>query len=348
MTKLGIIFGGQSSEYSISLLSASSLLKNINKDKYDLHLIGINQKGETFYYKGSIENIEKDLWNNPDDCIPCAFVKGGIQLLNSTLKKIELEVVFPMVHGKNAEDGTLQGLLEINNIKRVGCGTLSSAMCMDKEITHILCERENIMCAKYVCLTKTSTLSFEEILKQFPLPWIVKPCNAGSSYGVSKVNCKEEFEKAVKEAFKYDGRGKILVEEFIKAREISCAVLGNNDLITGAVDEVVTKREFYDFDAKYQLDQTEIHCPAHISEQEQNEVKELAKKVFRVMNCRGFARVDTFMKEDGSIILNEVNTIPGFTSTSHFPTMMKAVGVEYGDLIDKLVDLSKETEVGNI
>ena len=348
MTKLGVIFGGQSSEYSISLLSASSLLKNIHKDKYELHLIGINQKGESFYYKGSIEDIEKDKWNNPKDSIPCAFVKGGIQLLDNSLQKISLDTVFPVVHGKNAEDGTLQGLLEINNIKCVGCGTLSSAMCMDKEITHILCERNNIPCAKYVCLRNNNVLSFEEVSKHFPLPWIVKPCNAGSSYGVSKVNSKEEYEKAVKEAFKYDGRGKILVEEFVKAREISCGVLGNNELITGAVDEVVTKREFYDFEAKYQLDKTEIHCPAHISKQKQNEVKELAKKVFKTMNCRGFARVDTFMREDESIILNEINTIPGFTSTSHFPTMMKAIGIEYGDLIDKLVELSKEHEVGNI
>lgn len=346
--KLGIIFGGQSSEYSVSLHSASSFLRQIHKEKYELILIGITQKGEPYLYNGTVDDLEHDHWLTKETCIPCAFVKGGIKLLDESLKTIELDCVFPVVHGKNAEDGTLQGLLEINNIKYVGCGTLSSAMCMDKEITHILCEDNNIPCAKYVRMFDNEKLSFEEVNELFPLPWIVKPCNAGSSYGVSKVNNKEEYELAVKEAFKYDGRGKILVEEFVEGREIGCAVLGNKELIAGSIDEIATKKDLFDFAAKYQMDQTEIYCPAHITEEQFKTAQELAKKVYKTMNCRGFARVDMFVRNDGSIILNEVNTIPGLTSTSRYPTMMKEIGIEFGDLIDKLVELAKETEVGNI
>lgn len=346
--KLGVIFGGQSSEYSVSLHSVSSMLRQIHKDKYDLILIGISQKGEPFYYKGTVEDIESDKWNNSKDCTPCAFVKGGIVLLDSTLKKIELDCVFPVVHGKNAEDGTLQGLLEVNNIKYVGCGTLSSAVCMDKEFTHILCESANIPCAKYVCFKENDKIDFNEVEKLFPTPWIVKPCNAGSSYGVCKVSTKDEFHEAIFQAFKYDGRGKILVEECIVGSEVGCAVLGNETLIIGSVDQVDTSKELFDFAAKYQMDQTKLICPAKISREQFKKVQQMARDVYRVLNCRGFARVDMFALQDGSVILNEVNTIPGLTSTSRYPTMMKEIGIDFGDLIDKLVSLAIETETGNI
>ena len=148
--------------------------------------------------------------------------------------------------------------------------------------------------------------------------------------------------------FKYDGRGKILVEEFITGRELTCGIIGNKELIAGVADEIVTDREFYDFDAKYKLDKTKIVCPANISDAKQKEIQELAKKIYKTMNCRGFARVDFFIKKDDTVMFNEINTIPGFTPTSHFPPQMKAVGIEYDELIDKLVELANETEVGNI
>lgn len=348
MKSLGVIFGGQSSEYSVSLHSASSFLRKIHKDKYDIHLIGISQEGEFFYYTGSVEDLEEDKWNTKDKCTPCSFIKGGVILLDSSLKKIKLDCVFPVVHGKNGEDGTLQGLFEVNNIKYVGCGTLSSAVCMDKEFTHIICESANIPCAKYVCITEEDKTTFEDIEKLFPLPWIVKPCNAGSSYGVSKVSNKKEFEEARKIAFKYDGRGKILVEEFVVGSEIGCAVLGNKTIIAGSIDQVDTTKELFDFAAKYQMDQTKIICPANISEEQFKKAQNLAKDVYQVLNCRGFSRVDMFALKDGSVVLNEVNTIPGLTSTSRYPTMMNEIGINFGDLIDKLVDLAIETEVGNI
>ena len=347
MTKLGIVFGGQSSEYSVSLHSVSSLLRQIHKEKYELILIGITKDGKSYLYNGSVDDIEHDHWFG-DNCIPCSFCKGGIILNDSSLKKIDLDVVFPVVHGKNCEDGTLQGLFEVNNIHFVGCGTLASSMCMDKEITHILCDSEGIPCSKYICLRKNEEVSPEEIEKVIPLPWIVKPCNAGSSYGVSKVNKIEEFNKAREEAFKYDGRGKILVEEFVEGKEIGCAVLGNDDLFIGSIDEIDTKKEFFDFGAKYELEETEILCPAPISEEQFRIAQTMAAKVYKTMNCQGFARIDMFVRKDGSIILNEVNTIPGLTATSRYPSMMKEVGLEFSDLIDKLVDLARENNVGNI
>lgn len=348
MTKLGVIFGGQSSEYSVSLHSVSSFLKQIHKEKYELYLIGVSQDGHFYLYNGSYEDIEHDKWLNKDTCIPCSFIKGGIILLDFSFKRIALDCVFPVVHGKNGEDGTLQGLLEVNNIHYVGCNTLSSSMCMDKEITHILCERADIPCAKYICLKENDIKTVEDIKKLFPLPWLVKPCNAGSSYGVTKVNNESEFDNAIKEAFKYDGRGKILVEEFIEGRELGCAVLGNKEITVGSIDEIDTKKELFDFAAKYEMDKTEIHCPARISDKEFKTAQELARKVYITMNCSGFARVDMFIKKDGSIILNEVNTIPGLTSTSRYPTMMKQIGIEFPDLIDKLVELAEENSIGNI
>ena len=347
MTRLGIIFGGQSSEYSVSLHSVSSLLRQFHKDKYEITLIGITKDGKSYLYNGSVDDIEHDRWLN-DNCIPCSFCKGGIILNDSSSKKIELDVAFPVVHGKNCEDGTLQGMLEVNNIHFVGCGTLSSAMCMDKEITHILCDNEGIPCAKYICMKQGEEVDPKEIEKVIPLPWIVKSCNAGSSYGVNKVHTLDEFEYAKNEAFKYDGRGKLLVEEFVEGKEIGCAVLGNKELFVGSLDEIDTKKELFDFGAKYELEDTQIICPARLSEEQTRIAQTLAIKVYKTMNCRGFARVDMFVRKDGSIILNEINTIPGLTSASRYPTMMKEVGIEFGDLIDKLVDLAKENNVGSI
>lgn len=350
MIKLGVVFGGQSSEYSVSLHSTASFLRKIHENKYEIYLIGISQEGEPYYYKGSIEDLEEDKWKNEEKCTPCAFVKGGIVLLNDSLRKIDLDCVFPVVHGKNGEDGTLQGLFEVNNIKYVGCGTLSSAICMDKEFTHIICESANIPCARYICIRSKNRndITFEDIEKLFPLPWIVKPCNAGSSYGVTKVSNRAEFEEAKNIAFKYDGRGKILVEECVVGNEIGCAVLGNEVIIAGSVDQVDTTKELFDFAAKYQMDQTKIICPAKISREQFKAAQQLARDVYRALDCRGFARVDMFGLKDGSVMLNEINTIPGLTATSRYPTMMNEIGIDFGDLIDKLIDLAIETEVGNI
>lgn len=343
-TKLGVAFGGQSSEYSVSLHSVASFLRQIHQDEYEMTLIGIDQQGQPWIVEEDIDAIEHDHWK--EKAVPAAWVHKGIQPLDGS-GKIELDIVFPVLHGKNGEDGCIQGLLEMMNIKFVGCDVLGSAMCMDKEIMHILLKEAGIGAADYLCLKKDAPQpSFAEIEKQIPLPWIVKPCNAGSSYGVSFVSTPEEFEKAKEEAFKYDGRGKILVEKTIDGFEIGCAVMGNEELFAGSVDEIETGGAFFDFEGKYDMKDSNIYCPARIAPEKIEEARELAKKAYRVMNCRGMARVDMFYQPDGTIVINELNTIPGFTATSRYPTMMKEAGVEFPDLIDRLIDLGLQTEVG--
>lgn len=341
---LGVIFGGQSSEYGVSLHSAGSFLHQIHEESYNIVKIGIDQEGVFYLYEGPIADIEHDKWQA--HATPCAWVHKGVLNL-VTQQIIELDCIFPILHGKNGEDGCIQGLMELMNIRYVGCDVLASAMCMDKEIMHIICKEAEIPCADYICLHKTEEVpSFETVQKRIPLPWIIKPCNAGSSYGVHKVETKEQYEAAVADAFKYDGRGKCLIEKTVEGFEIGCAVKGNDVVTTGSCDEIEITRGVFDFEGKYELVGSNIYCPARIDEDTFARAKELAKKVYRALNCMGMARVDMFVQPDKSIVLNEVNTIPGFTSTSRYPSMMAAAGIEFPELIDQLIALAMEREVG--
>ncbi len=342
---LGVIFGGQSSEYSVSLHSAASFLRQVHTDKYILTMIGIDQEGHFYKYDGDIDSIEHDQWK--EKATPCAWINQGILVLSQPQETVQLDVVFPILHGKNGEDGCIQGLLELMNIHYVGCDVMASAIAMDKEIMHILCDQANIPCAPYVCLHENeSNLSFEEIETKIPLPWVIKPCNAGSSYGVHFVENKEQFQSAITDAWKYDGRGKLLVEKAVDGFEIGCAVMGNKVVQTGSCDEIETKGEIFDFDGKYDMKGAHIYCPARISEETFAQAQDLAKRTYKAMNCLGMARVDMFVLNDGRLILNELNTIPGFTATSRYPSMMKEAGLEFPDLIDQLISLAMERETG--
>ncbi len=344
--KLGVLFGGQSSEYSVSLHSAGSFLKQLHSDKYDTSLIGIAQDGTFYLYEGDIDHIEHDNWKEGARVI--AWIPGGFVTIDDG-KKHPLDVVFPVLHGKNGEDGSMQGLLQVLDLPYVGCDVLSSAMCMDKEVMHQICQVEDIPAAEWISLHEGEKQpSFEEIKEKLPLPWVVKPCNAGSSYGVHFVETREQFEDAVKDAFFYDGRGKVLVEKAVEGFEIGCAVMGNNDVFAGNVDEIETNAPIFDFDGKYQMVGSAIYCPARIGQEKRDEARALAKKVYKALNCSGMARVDMFYQPDGTIILNEVNTIPGFTSSSRWPTMMKEAGVAFPDAIDRLIELALEKPVGRI
>lgn len=336
--RLGVIFGGQSSEYSVSLHSAGSFLRSIHSDRYEVVMIGISLDGGFYHYTGDLDALEHDHWQ--EKATPIAWVHKGIYVLESQTK-IDLDCVFPILHGKNGEDGSIQGMMNILDLPVAGCDVLGSAICMDKEVMHRLMDLSGLPAAKYICLHENEPLpSFKSLCKQIPLPWVIKPCNAGSSYGVSFVDNEEQFKKAAKEAFHYDGRGKILIEEAIDGFEIGCAVLGDQSLITGEIDEIEMAGKVFDFEGKYEMKDSAIYCPARISTQKAQEAKELAKKIFRVLECRDMARVDMFIDADGRILLNEVNTIPGFTATSRYPTMMKEAGIPFGDLIDRLVDLA--------
>lgn len=349
--KLAIIFGGKSSEYPVSLHSAGSLIHQINKERYDLMFVGISKDGTWYAYDGDIESIEHDTWLNKEHCKRCVLScssddKGFFVLNNGSYELVKVDCIFPVLHGKNGEDGTIQGLFELSGIPYVGCGHMSSAVCMDKEMTHIILEHANVPCAPYMCIYEEENLDyhkvFEDAKETLELPIFIKPANAGSSFGIHKMDSFEGFEEAMKDAFYHDGKGKVILETTIDGFEIGCAVMGNKEIFAGSVDEIQTSAPFFDYEGKYQMVDSEIFCPARIDQDLFEQAREIAKKAYRALNCKGMTRVDMFVTSAHTIVLNEVNTIPGFTATSRYPSMMKEAGIAFPDLLDKLVDLAME------
>lgn len=345
---LGVVFGGASSEYEISLLSATSVLKNINTEQYNIHKIGITKDGEMFYYEGSNSSIAKNTWLK-GKCTPCVIspdrAHHGLILLKEPVEIIRLDCVFPVLHGKNGEDGTIQGLLAMANIPFVGCDTISSAMCMDKCYTHMILDTKGIKTAPFKMITpdkyfKSGASFIESAGESLGYPCFVKPANAGSSVGVSKAHNAEELKEGIEYAFFHDK--KVLVEKNIVGKEIECAVLGNSRPIASCLGEIEPCNDFYDYDAKYLANKTETRVPARISEDDAKKIKSVALKAYKAMGCSGFSRIDFFLTEDGEIILNEINTIPGFTAISMYPQLFENSGVPYPVLIDKLINFAME------
>lgn len=344
-TIVACIFGGCSSEYNVSLASASSVIKNINKNKYELILVGITKKGDFYLYNGDINKIENDEWFDDKYCkkvtISSNRTDHGLILLDGSNKIIPIDIVLPILHGKNGEDGRLQGLLELADIKYVGCDMESSLIAMDKYLAHKLVEQEGILTPKSYLFNKYDTK--EEIKKKIQslnYPIFVKPLKAGSSFGITKVSNKGKLNNAIDLAFTYDD--KIIIEEEIKGFEVGCAILGNNSLIIGEVDEIELTDGFFDYEEKYTLKTSKIHLPARLDANERNKIKDVALKIYRILSCSGFARVDMFYTEDKKIVFNEVNTIPGFTSHSRYPSMLKEAGYSFEEIIDKLISLGQE------
>ncbi len=350
--KLAVIFGGKSSEYPVSLHSSASLLSQLHQDRYELLLIGITKTGKWLHYHGSIEDLEHDHWEqHPDNCavvLSCSTADRGFLELreDGTYQHLPVDCLFPVLHGKNGEDGTIQGLFELSGVPYVGCDHMSSAICMDKEMTHIICEHANIPCAPYMAVyereAKDETALYHEAQQRLGVPFFIKPCNAGSSFGVHKVHDFEEFTPALQDAFYHDGRGKVIFEATIDGFEIGCAVMGNEELFTGSVDEIETSAELFDYAGKYEMVDAAIHCPARIDQAMFDQAQEMAKQAYRAMNCVGMTRVDMFVTKDQRLIFNELNTVPGFTDTSRYPTMMKEAGIPFSDLIDRLIELAIE------
>lgn len=339
--KVACLFGGCSSEYDISLLSATSVIKNINKDKYECIMIGITRNGDFYLYTGNIDDIEKDKWFSKNTCRKITFSTNrsdhGVILLD-TFETISIDIVFPILHGKNGECGRLQGLLELIDIPFVGCSMLSSAICMDKYLSKELVKEKGILVPKSRSFTNYDNI--EEIIKnisdlEFPL--YIKPIKAGSSCGITKVNKNEELNKAIEFAFSYDDS--IIIEEEIKGFEVGCAILGNNNLIIGEVDEIDLPNDFFDYNMKYKSSTNRIILPANLSQNERNRIKETALKIYNTLYCEGFARVDMFYTENKEIIFNEVNTIPGCTSHSRFPAMLNYIGYDFSKMIDTIIEL---------
>lgn len=339
---IAIIFGGASSEYNVSLQSAYSVITNLNKDRYRPVLIGITNKGQWFCFSGDYEKIRNDTWCNSIDSTPAMFSpdygKQSLLILEKeTLSSIHIDAVFPVLHGKNGEDGTLQGLLELTGIPIVGCGSLSSALCMDKDRAHKLVHAAGIRVPKSLVMDKQSDMKHARLFANYiGYPLYVKPVRSGSSYGVTKVGNPCKLEQAAALAFQYDDQ--IILEENIEGFEVGCAVLGKKELIVGEVDEIELSGGFFDFTEKYTLKSSTIHVPARISPKKAQEIKEIGKQIYCILGCSGFARVDLFLTSNQEIVFNEVNTIPGFTEHSRYPKMMSAAGYSFTEILDTLID----------
>lgn len=344
--KVMVLFGGCSSEYSVSLESASAVLRHLDREKYEPVMVGITQTGNWLHYTGAVENIEDDTWQTCGPCVSAVLSPDReshrLWLFKETgPETVEIDVAFPVLHGKNGEDGTVQGLLALAGIPMAGCGVLASALCMDKDRAHRLAWDAGVRVPKALVLERDHRQeTLREFAREVGYPLFVKPVKAGSSYGVTRVEDAAVLAEAVALAFQFDDQ--VIVEENIEGFEVGCAVLGNDTLLTGEVDEIELSGGFFDFTEKYTLKTSAIHVPARITPGKALEIKETAKVIYQALGCRGFARVDMFLTPQGEIVFNEVNTIPGFTAHSRYPGMMRAVGIEFPELLDRILTLAVE------
>ncbi|WP_155669429.1 D-alanine--D-alanine ligase [Ornithinibacillus caprae] len=348
--KVGIIFGGKSAEHEVSLQSAKNIVDAIDKEKYEVVLIGIDKEGKWHLndqssYLLNAENPKLIQLNKSNDNI--AIVPGSTdnQLIHAgnAVNLDQLDVVFPIVHGTLGEDGSLQGMLRIANLPFVGPSVLGSSICMDKDIAKRLLQGAGINVAKGFTFSKVKRpkINYEDIKQYLGTPMFIKPANQGSSVGVSKVTTEEEFEKAVDSAFQYDN--KIVIEETVIGREIECSVLGNEDPMASVPGEILPQTEFYSYESKY-IDEkgAELAIPAELSDEMIKKVQETAIKAFETLQCEGLARVDFFLTAEGELYVNEVNTLPGFTKISMYPKLWEISGIAYSELISKLIELAIE------
>lgn len=339
--KVVCLFGGVSSEYSVSLQSAVSIIEHFPTQKFDLAKVGISKDGRWFLGDFNCMEIADDSWMNREDAteVTPGNRKNSSLIECMTQNPIKVDTVIHCIHGKYGEDGIIQALLEVSGIKYVGSGILSSAACYDKEITHRLMKVEDIRMADYEVIARhqIDQTEYQNIVEKLGLPMIIKPSREGSSYGVSVVRDYVQFNEGLRDAWKYDH--KVLVEKFIKGIEIGCAIaMIKGELITGVCDEIELHTEFFDFDAKYKFKNASIHCPARIDDNFASQIQQLAKRIFIKMECQDLARIDFFLGQDSRIYLNEINTIPGLTSHSRFPSMMKQVGIGFTDLIEQMIN----------
>ena len=343
MKKVLVIFGGCSTEYEVSLTSAAAVLAVLDRSRYEVLYMGITREGQVFYYEGKEEKIEKDTWQEAD-CYPATIsMTRGIPTLwverEGRLDKLNFDIAFPILHGKCGEDGTLQGLLEMAGIPLAGCGMESSVIGMDKVLAHTLVSLAGIRVPKSVSINSLAEYDKkQDEIETLGLPLFVKPVRAGSSFGISRVVKWEDMESAVKEAFSHDKT--VVIEESINGFEVGCAVMGNEELILGRVDEIELSQGFFDYEEKYTLKTSAIHMPARITQEEEQQIRETAAKIYRTLGCRGFTRVDMFFTDEKEIVFNEVNTIPGFTSHSRFPNMMKGIGMDFAGVVNKVLELA--------
>lgn len=348
---IALVFGGQSSEHEVSLMSAKSIYDAIDKERYNVKLIGIDKTGQ--WYLGDRatflleENNPKLIALNKDNATAIIPRTANSQITlfspehNQSQEKID--VFFNIIHGSTGEDGAIQGLFEMLGAAYVGAGVLGSAIGMDKEIMKRLLLSAELPVGNFTAIKKhqLDDLDLESITQSHQFPFFVKPANAGSSVGVSKAKNHEELVTAINKAFQFDN--KILIEEYINGREIECALLGNHDPLASVCGEIVPHHEFYSYEAKY-IDENgaALKIPAEIPPDIQKQIQEYAIKAFQILECRGLARVDFFLTQDNKIYINEINTLPGFTKISMYPKLWEATGLPYSQLIDRLIQLALE------
>ncbi len=347
---VAVIFGGVSSEHDVSLASAENVINSIPTDKYTVYKIGITKDGRWFKYDGPTD-LKNSKWESHESCVSACILpdraKKGITVFEKDgVRTIEIDCVFPILHGKNGEDGTMQGLMELAGIPCVGCDMISSAMSMDKAVTNTIMDYAGIPQAKWLAVTKHDYanrgdcfLAEAEYYLGFPI--FVKPACAGSSVGVSKAKDKDALRKAMALAFEHGN--KVVLEQTIVGREIECAVLGNDELQVATPCEIKPGSDFYDYDSKYIDNTTTIDIVADLTAQQVKKLKSLAMKTYKALGCGGMARVDFFVSNDGeNMFMNEVNTIPGFTQISMYPKMFENAGKPYSELVSELIELAIE------
>lgn len=353
-----VLAGGVSPEHTISIVSSSSVVKNLDTTKYNIHVIGIEEKrgiwryypGNNFYEdNGTIDSykLKEEGWLpvviRPGEGTPVNYYDHDSSK-ESRLLPIDIDIFFPVMHGSKSEDGTIQGLIELLDIPIVGCGTLSSAMAMDKNVSKIIAISSSVPVVPWRYFYSTKDLNVDVVIEELGLPLFVKPSAAGSSVGISKVKAKETLLPSVKNALKYSDS--VLVEQAVNAREIEVAVLGNwnGDLRVSVPGEIVPLKEFYTYEAKYKDEKgADLVAPAKLEKEILKKISVNAERIFRSLKCRGMARIDFFLERDSNkLYFNEINTIPGFTSISMYPRLWAETGLSYQKLLDELIKLGME------
>ena len=346
-----VLFGGVSPEHEVSLRSAESVLNNMDPNKYNIYPVGITKDGKWIHYGGSdYAELPSGQWlNHPNNC-PAAISpvrgQGLLRFEGDNVIEEQIDVVFPVLHGENGEDGSVQGLLQLAGISYVGPHVAASAVSMDKTLTKLVADQAGVPQADWYLVRRNDlgarlNTVIQALEAKFPYPMFVKPAGTGSSVGVSKVSNREALISGLKAAAAFDN--KVLVEECIFGREVEVAVMGNGNPVASICGEIDSGAEFYDYDAKYVTDTSTAYIPARISEHACEAVRELAVKVYSAIGCQGLSRVDFFVTYEGErVVFNEINTLPGFTSISMYPKLFAASGIPYGELVDKLLELALE------
>ncbi|ANF58794.1 D-alanine--D-alanine ligase [Halotalea alkalilenta] len=348
-TRIGLIFGGKSAEHEVSLQSAKNIVDALDKTRFEVTMIGIDKQGQWHLNDASNFLLDADdpsriaLRESNRDLAVMPGRSHGQWLEADAGALAQLDVIFPIVHGTLGEDGSLQGLLRILDLPQVGSGVLGSAICMDKDVAKRLLRDAGLQVAPFVSVTRTrrASLDFDAVVDQLGLPLFVKPASQGSSVGVSKVVDRAGFERALDEAFSFDH--KVLIEQAIEGREIECAVLGNDAPRASLCGEILLSDEFYSYDTKYISESgARLSIPAELTDAQSEAIQAVALETFALLECQGMARVDVFLTEDDRVVVNEVNTLPGFTRISMYPKLWEASGLSYSELLTTLIALARE------